>query len=148
MDSAETSDDLLATLDAVGERYGCSARLDPSAHPQRLEALGRANSKGFDFCAARLLRLRQAAVQALCVLSDSGTITEESSILGFPAVTIRHAHERPEGMDEGSLIMWGLSPGVSCRPSTWSRSTARGSARDSSPDYDEDNVSARSCASS
>ena len=53
------------------------------------------------------VRLQQSAY---CVVSDSGTIFEEASLLNFPAVTIRDAHERPEGIDEGTLVVSGIQP--------------------------------------
>lgn len=82
-------------------------------------------------------------MNAFCVLSDSGTLTEESSILGFPAITIRQAHERPEGMDEGTLIMSGLGSTnvleavhVVTSHAWHDRSSFR-----TVPDYDTENVS-------
>lgn len=101
---------LLNTLDALASEY--SRRIVFSVHPRtraRIQTYGLTVGSAVDFIKPLGFfdynRLQQSA---FCVVSDSGTITEESAILGFPAITIREAHERPEGMDEGILIMTGL----------------------------------------
>lgn len=111
VDSPENLKDLLNTLDALAKKYEVPVIV--STHPrtrQRLEKLGINGLnpniqflKPFGFFDYIKLQM-----EAICVLSDSGTITEEASLLGLSAVTIRNAHERPEGMDEGTLIMCGL----------------------------------------
>ena len=113
VDSPESLGELLATLNKLAETYQWPVVV--SVHPRtrnRLENLA-AEAKRLNPL-VRMLKpfgfLDYIALQrsAACVLSDSGTITEESSLLGIPAVTIRQAHERPEGMDVGTLIMCGL----------------------------------------
>lgn len=81
-------------------------------------------------------------LSSYCVISDSGTITEESSILGFPAITIRNAHERPEGVDVGTLIMSGLEKeSVDEAIQVVVTEHAAGYRPKLIPDYDVDDVS-------
>ena len=111
VDSPENLQDLLNTLQTLVKQHEMPVIV--STHPrtrQRLEKLG---MDGLD---SRIQFLKpfgffdyvKLQMEAFCVLSDSGTITEEASLLNLPAVTIRNAHERPEGMDDGTLIMSGL----------------------------------------
>ncbi|SEF39796.1 UDP-N-acetylglucosamine 2-epimerase (non-hydrolysing) [Alcanivorax sp. DSM 26293] len=111
VDSESNLNDLLNSLNALAERYGFPVIV--STHPRtrkRIDALPKREMNPLIRFMKPLGFLDYIKLQkeAYCVLSDSGTITEESSLLNFPAVTIRNAHERPEGMDEGTLVMSGL----------------------------------------
>lgn len=111
VDSPENLRDMMESLNALADAY-CFPII-VSTHPRtrkRLADLGIAEvnkriifSKPFGFF--DYIKLQK---EALCVVSDSGTIFEETSLLNLTSITIRNAHERPEGMDEGILIMAGL----------------------------------------
>jgi len=111
IDSQENMSNMIDTLNALAESYKLPVIV--STHPRtkkRLDSMGVEDlnplisfMKPFGF--SDYIKLQK---EALCVVSDSGTITEEASLLNLPAITIRNAHERPEGMDVGTLIMSGL----------------------------------------
>ena len=136
---------LVDVLNSVAGKFGCPVVV--SAHPRlrrRVEAAGASfhpnvsllKPLGFtDYVALQ--------VGARAVLSDSGTITEESSILNFPALNIREAHERPEGMEEGSVMLVGLSVERVMQALAILASQPRGSKRLLRPvsDYSMPNVS-------
>jgi len=111
VDSPENVSDLLDTLQALVATYNMPIIV--STHPRTRHQLEHHGIQGLDdrihflkpFGFFDYIKLQMGA---FCVLSDSGTITEEASLLKLPAVTIRNTHERPEGMDEGTLVMSGL----------------------------------------
>jgi UDP-N-acetylglucosamine 2-epimerase (non-hydrolysing) len=112
VDSPSNFSDLLASIDALTSKYGMPIVI--STHPRtrkKLDEMGYQSknplirfSKPYGFHDYNNLQMN-----AFCVISDSGTIAEEGSILNLPAVTIRQTHERPEGMDETTVIMSGLN---------------------------------------
>jgi len=146
VDSERNFTDLLASLNAIAERYKMSVIV--STHPRTRKRLEALNVTGLD-SHIRFLKplgfLDYVKLQknAYCVVSDSGTITEESSILAFPAITIRQAHERPEGMDDATLIMSGLQPETVLKSIKIAVAHYADGGRPFRllPDYDVDNVS-------
>lgn len=113
VDNPERLASLVASLNAVAQRWGWPVLV--STHPRtrkRLESGGELEvdplvrfHPPFGFLDYNKLQLESA-----CVLSDSGTIAEESTMLGFPAVTLRGAIERPEALDTGAITMVDVTP--------------------------------------
>jgi UDP-N-acetylglucosamine 2-epimerase (non-hydrolysing) len=112
VDAAKNLLELVGTLNGLAREWGLPVIV--STHPRtskRLDALGGAGELD---ARVRLVRpfgftdYIKLQMGARCVLSDSGTITEEASLLDLPAITLRESHERPEGMDVGTLVMSGL----------------------------------------
>jgi len=112
VDSPKNFNDLLESIDELAKKY--SIPIIISTHPRTRKKLEEINhvtsnklirfSKPYGF-----MEYVNLQMNSFCVISDSGTIAEEGSILNLPAVTIRQAHERPEGMDETTVIMSGLN---------------------------------------
>jgi UDP-N-acetylglucosamine 2-epimerase (non-hydrolysing) len=112
IDSAIQFRNLIRVLESVALKYQMPVIV--SVHPRTQK---RIDSEGAKFSEnIRLLKAMGLSdyvhlmMKARATLSDSGTITEESSILNFRALNIREAHERPEGMEEASVMMTGLDP--------------------------------------
>jgi UDP-N-acetylglucosamine 2-epimerase len=111
VDYAENLNSFIESLNAIADKYKLPVIV--STHPRTQNRLDLFSSQEINSNIYFLKPLGffdyvNLQLNSKCVISDSGTISEESSILKFPAIMIRQAHERPESMDEGTLIMSGL----------------------------------------
>jgi len=107
VDNAQKLKNLISSVEVLADRFDLPVIF--STHPrtqERLKTLGSGKSSKVRFVEALgffdYVKLQRSA---FCVISDSGTLTEEASLLSFPAVTLRESHERPEGADVGTLVL-------------------------------------------
>ncbi len=112
VDSQERLSIVLECLRALRDQF--SLPILVSTHPRtraRLANVASSDLAGIDFHEPfGYLDYNKLQMNAFCVVSDSGTISEESSIIGFPAVSIRDSIERPEALETGSMVLTGLNP--------------------------------------
>jgi UDP-N-acetylglucosamine 2-epimerase (non-hydrolysing) len=115
VDNSENLSMLIAALEKVSKEYKLPVVV--STHPRtrkRLKSLSdKKISKNIQFLKPfGFIDYVHLQMNARCVISDSGTISEESAILSFPAVTVRNAMERPEALDAGTIVLTGVDPEV------------------------------------
>lgn len=114
VDSPSRLGSLQQSFNALAEQWGLPVVV--STHPRTRRRLAEATHQTTQHDLVRFhepfgfLAYNKLQLDAKCVLSDSGTIAEESSILGFPAVTLRNSIERPEALDTGSILMVDVDP--------------------------------------
>ena len=145
VDSKDGLEKLIHSLNKLADTKGMPIIF--STHPRtrkRLDALGLKVHPLIQFCKPfGFLDYVKLQIEAACVLSDSGTITEEASILNFPALNLREVHERPEGFEEASVMMVGLDYERIDQALSILDQQKRGNVRDLAvvKDYDVSNVS-------
>jgi UDP-N-acetylglucosamine 2-epimerase len=145
VDASEQLRKLIGLLNTIADTHGLPVIV--STHPRtrkRIDSLGA-------YCDERVRFMKpfgfldyiKLQMSARAVLSDSGTITEESSILNFPALNLREVHERPEGFEEGSVMMVGFDVDTILQALTILERQPRGEDRGLRlvRDYEADNVS-------